>query len=165
MARAGAGEFGHGIRDEYGIFPRGLWTIYERVMLLNAGGEGTRFVLTASCVELGIMGNADMLVKSHEERNAERDKSWADRVHGGGPQLDKFSAPPRMYGMVELPMETPADLLRMCAAIASRNTAGTLMNDSSSRSHCFCWLTLFAHDQASDTVRRSRFQFVDLARV
>ena len=39
-------------------------------MLLNAGGEGTRFVLTANCVEPSIMGNADMLVKSHEERNA-----------------------------------------------------------------------------------------------
>jgi hypothetical protein len=53
-----------------------------------------------------------------------------------GPQLDKFSAPPRMFGMVELPIEAPADLLRLFAAIASRNTAGTLMNDSSSRSHC-----------------------------
>ena len=111
------------------------------------------------------MGNLDMLVKSHDERNAERDKGWVEQrwSQGTGPQLDKFSQPPRMYGMVELPMETPDDVLRIFAAIASRNTAGTLMNDSSSRSHCICWLTLFAHDKATDAVRRNRFQFVDLA--
>ena len=165
MAKAGAGELGHGVCADYGIFPRGLWAIYERVMAMNGGGGGTSYFLTASCVELSLMGNLDMLVKSHDERNAERDKSWAEsRANAGsGPQLDKFSTPPRMYGMVELPMETPDDLLRIFAAIASRNTAGTLMNDSSSRSHCICWLTLFAHDKASDAVRRSRFQFVDLA--
>ena len=165
MAKAGAGELGLGVCADYGIFPRGLWAIYERVMAMNGGGGGTSYFLTASCVELSLMGNLDMLVKSHDERNAERDKSWAEsRANAGsGPQLDKFSTPPRMYGMVELPMETPDDLLRIFAAIASRNTAGTLMNDSSSRSHCICWLTLFAHDKASDAVRRSRFQFVDLA--
>ena len=165
MAKAGAGELGLGVCADYGIFPRGLWAIYERVTAMNGGGGGTSYFLTASCVELSLMGNLDMLVKSHDERNAERDKSWAEsRANAGsGPQLDKFSTPPRMYGMVELPMETPDDLLRIFAAIASRNTAGTLMNDSSSRSHCICWLTLFAHDKASDAVRRSRFQFVDLA--
>eukprot|EP01052_Picozoa_sp_SAG31_P005607 SAG31_NODE_249_length_19118_cov_47.456195_5_plen_388_part_00 len=161
----GAGELGHGICDDYGIFPRGLWVIYERVKALNAASAGTSYVLTASCVELSIMGNLDMLVKSHDERNAERDKSWSSRrgLAGTGPQLDKFSTPPRMYGMVELPMEAPDDLLRIFAAIASRNTAGTLMNNSSSRSHCICWLTLFAHHTTSDSIRRSRFQFVDLA--
>eukprot|EP01047_Picozoa_sp_COSAG01_P062545 COSAG01_NODE_7970_length_2970_cov_1.643330_4_plen_180_part_00 len=49
----------------------------------------------------------------------------------------------------------------------SRNTSGTGMNDTSSRSHCFAWLTLLAHDAsaggAGGSVRRSRFQFVDLA--
>ena len=163
MARAGAGELGHGVCDDYGIFPRGLWTIYERVQALNAAGAGTSYVLTASCVELSLVGNLDMLVKSHDERNAQRDKGWTGWSDGTGPQLDKFSKPPKMYGMVELPMDTPDDLLRIFTAIASRNTAGTLMNDSSSRSHCICWLTLFAHDKATDAVRRSRFQFVDLA--
>ena len=37
------------------------------------------------------------------------------------------------------------------------------MNDSSSRSHCFAFLTLRALDGPSDTIRTSRFQFVDLA--
>ena len=37
------------------------------------------------------------------------------------------------------------------------------MNDSSSRSHCFVWLTLRRLDSATDDVRTSRFQFVDLA--
>ena len=45
---------------------------------------------------------------------------------------------------------------------STRNTA-TKMNDSSSRSHCFAFLTLFVHDHSSDTVRRTRFQFCDLA--
>jgi len=163
MAKAGACELGHSVCADYGIFPRGLWAIYERVKAMNAAGAGTSYFLTSSCVELSLMGNLDMLVKSHDERNAERDKGWDRARQGSGPQLDKFSTPPRMYGMVELPMETPDDLLRIFAAIASRNTAGTLMNDSSSRSHCICWLTLFAHDKATDAVRLSRFQFVDLA--
>lgn len=162
MAKAGCGQLGLGTVDDYGIFPRGLRAIYERVKALNAATTGTTYFLTASCVELSMMGNLDMLVKSHDARNAERDKSWSSR-QGSGPQLDKFSKPPRLYGMVELPMETPDDVLRIFAAIASRNTSGTLMNDSSSRSHCVCWLTLFARDHAADAVRRSRFQFVDLA--
>jgi len=59
-------------------------------------------------------------------------------------------------------------VLRVFAAIASRNTSGTGMNDTSSRSHCFAWLTLLAHNPAAaaaggGSVRRSRFQFVDLA--
>jgi hypothetical protein len=82
MAKAGAGELGHGLHADYGIYARGLWTIYERVQALNrsaaAGdGGGVSYVLTASCVELSMMGNLDMLVKSHDERNAERDKGWA----------------------------------------------------------------------------------------
>ena len=37
------------------------------------------------------------------------------------------------------------------------------MNDSSSRSHCFAFLTLRCFDPDKDTVTTSRFQFVDLA--
>merc|ERR1719502_81879 len=38
-----------------------------------------------------------------------------------------------------------------------------MMNDSSSRSHCFAILTLRTRDPTADTVSTSRFSFVDLA--
>ena len=71
-----------------------------------------------------------------------------------------------MFGMTEIEIDPDNALdgmLALFAAIASRNTAATGMNDSSSRSHCFVWLTLHAYDAAGDRVRISRFQFVDLA--
>ena len=166
MDRAAAGEYGHSITTaEYGIFPRTIWTIFERVRALNAAGGGCNYVLTASAIELGIMGNMDMLVKSADERIAFSKMGFGEmrRAGAAGPALDKNCTPPRMFGMVELPLREPEDVLRIFAAIASRNTSGTGMNDTSSRSHCFAWLTLLAHDAAAGSVRRSRFQFVDLA--
>ena len=67
--------------------------------------------------------------------------------------------------MTELPLDSEEDILRVFAAIAARNTSGTGLNDSSSRSHCFAFLTLHVHETADgrDDVRTSRFQFVDLA--
>jgi kinesin family protein 4/21/27 len=65
--------------------------------------------------------------------------------------------------MTELSLHAPDDVLRFFAAIACRNTAGTDLNDSSSRSHCFVFLTLYACNATARTVRTSRFQFVDLA--
>ena len=80
-----------------------------------------------------------------------------------GVAIDRTTKPPRLYGQTELPLESDADVLRVFGAIASRNTAGTGLNDSSSRSHCFAFVTLHVHDDAARTVRTSRFQFVDLA--
>ena len=80
-----------------------------------------------------------------------------------GVAIDRTTKPPRLYGQTELPLESEADALRVFAAIASRNTAGTGMNDSSSRSHCFAFVTLHVHDDGARAVRTSRFQFVDLA--
>merc|ERR1711998_284170 len=78
-----------------------------------------------------------------------------------GVSLDRTCSPPRLYGMTELPLNTPEDVLRTFQALASRNTAGTTMNDSSSRSHCFVFLNLYTHEDGQ--VRRNRFQFVDMA--
>ena len=45
----------------------------------------------------------------------------------------------------------------MFKALSVRNTAGTNMNDSSSRSHCFAWLSLHEHDKENDMIRKMRF--------
>ena len=49
------------------------------------------------------------------------------------------------------------------SAIASRNTAPTLLNDSSSRSHCIVTLILWKYEHSSKGVALSQFQFCDLA--
>ena len=165
MARAAAGDFGDGVCDAYGLFPRGLLAIFHECARRRARGES--LVLTGSAVELSISGNQDMLMRIEEvERmRATHAASNAPKWSGGqlGVQLDKNASPPRLFGMTELPLDTPADVRALYGALATRNTAGTRMNDSSSRSHCFAFLTLRVHDPADDTIRTSRFQFVDLA--
>ena len=59
MERAGSGEFGTEIIPEYGLFPRALYAILDRVQELRASGRP--LVLTASCVELSYGMNLDML--------------------------------------------------------------------------------------------------------
>eukprot|EP01047_Picozoa_sp_COSAG01_P062544 COSAG01_NODE_7970_length_2970_cov_1.643330_3_plen_256_part_00 len=121
MEKAAAGEYGHGITTaDFGIFPRAIWTIFERVRGLNAAGGGCNYVLTASAIELGIMGNMDMLIKSAAERIAFSEMGFGEmrREGAAGPALDKNSTPPRMFGMVELPLRQPEDVLRIFAAIA-----------------------------------------------
>ena len=58
---------------------------------------------------------------------------------------------------------SPQALIELFSAIASRNTAATASNDSSSRSHCIVALTLFALEPKRDLVRVSTLKFVDLA--
>ena len=59
MARASAGELGDGVCPDYGLFPRGLLAAFEAARRL--GGAA---VLTASAVELSLMGNEDMLARN-----------------------------------------------------------------------------------------------------
>ena len=54
-------------------------------------------------------------------------------------------------------------MLTVFGALATRNTVGTLMNDSSSRSNCFAWLNLYIYNKKTEKVRKIRFQFCDLA--
>lgn len=78
-----------------------------------------------------------------------------------GVALDRAVEPPRLYGMTELPLDTWESLQKVYAGIATRNTAATQMNDTSSRTHCLVWVTLRLKE--GDLVRTSRFQFCDLA--
>ena len=96
-----------------------------------------------------------------EAAKGQANSKWSG--DGLGVALDKNSRPPRLFGMTELPLDSVSDVRALYAALATRNTAGTLMNDSSSRSHCFAFLTLRAYDAKDDAIRTSRFQFVDLA--
>ena len=91
-----------------------------------------------------------------EQQGLRQRNRWHDR------QVQK---PPTMYGMEEVLLENEEDILRTFAAISTRNTAGTGMNDSSSRTHCFATLKLFRRigDGSGKQVQISRFQFVDLA--
>jgi len=162
MARAGSGKLGDGVHTDYGLFPRSVLALFHAVQRLRSAAEteGTRrsFVLTASAVELLLAGNLDMVVKSKQERAAALGSLTATGV-----TIDKTQDPPRMFGMVEVQLDSLVDVKRVFRAIASRNTAATGLNDTSSRSHCFVWLTLRVYDGATDKLRTSRMQFVDLA--
>ena len=158
MARAAGGAYGDGACAEYGLFPRALLQIFDACEKMRAAGSA--LVLTASAVELSLAGNIDML-----SSGASTDLAAGARQGWDGSQkgvaVDRMKKPSRLYGMTELPLESVARLRDVYAALATRNTAATGMNDSSSRSHCFAFLTLRVRD--GDKVRTSRFQFADLA--
>ncbi|KAK3234898.1 hypothetical protein CYMTET_54874 [Cymbomonas tetramitiformis] len=159
MARAAAREFGDEVCPDYGMFPRGLIAIFEAVELMRQSGEAA--VLTASAVELANDGNRDMLCPSQVVRDPKEKKVWDSAQLGVA--LDRSSEPPRLYGMTELTLDGRESLIPVFAGIATRNTAATKMNDASSRSHCFVYLTLRVYDSTADAIRTSRFQFCDLA--
>ena len=67
MARAAAGEFGTEPAAEYGLCPRGLLDICRQLDVLRKQDSSTRFVLTASAVELTAMeGAIDMFDKAQK---------------------------------------------------------------------------------------------------
>ena len=156
MARAASGQLGDGVCALTGTL-NGVLEIFDAVEALKA--SGVRAVLTASAVELSIAGNRDMLSeKAVAVQDAPRWSGFA-----GGVAVDKRVKAPRLYGMTELVLDSYEALRRVYAGVATRNTQGTLLNDSSSRSHCFAILTLRTRDSETDAVATRRFQFVDLA--
>jgi kinesin family protein C2/C3 len=163
LSRAGSGEYGTDIHQDYGLFPRGIITIFRRVEELRQLNPGQTFVLTCAAVELGMMGNEDMFDKSGT--NAVGGGQFSKMQIGGiagGVALSNVTKPPSLYGMNQLILDNESDILKAFAALSVRNTEGTNMNDSSSRSHCFAWLNLYRYDN-QDQVTTTRFQFCDLA--
>ena len=134
LAEAAGGPFAAGIWPHYGLFPRGMIAIFERVRELRKANAGVKnYALCGAAVELSMQGNVCMFSKAQSQREAGR------KLCGGGStgvHVDQAQRPPAMYGQREVVLETEADLARMFAALAVRNTACTGMNDSSSRSHC-----------------------------
>eukprot|EP00928_Gymnodinium_smaydae_P018333 TRINITY_DN16985_c0_g1_i1.p1 TRINITY_DN16985_c0_g1~~TRINITY_DN16985_c0_g1_i1.p1 ORF type:complete len:318 (-),score=27.53 TRINITY_DN16985_c0_g1_i1:457-1410(-) len=121
-----------------------------------------RFELTASAVELTATdGNLDMFVKAECSRGyVGGTRCFAE---ANGVCIDKTTKPPILYGMTEVVLEDASSVFQVFDAIASRNTASTGLNDHSSRSHCFVFLSLYTFDPVLEEVRCNRFQFVDLA--
>ena len=162
MEIAAGGEYGLDVYENYGLFPRGLLDIVSKVKALSEKDEGERkYVLTASCVEVGLFGKVDMFVASEGEVNWTEVETnhTSNSVH-----IDHRTEPKELYGQVEVDLhDSDANIYRTFAALATRNTMATTMNDSSSRTCCFARLTLYCYDPSTDSVRRSWFQFVDLA--
>ncbi|GMH80492.1 hypothetical protein TrLO_g15753 [Triparma laevis f. longispina] len=154
---AGAGEYGTTVTPNYGIFPQSIIEIYNKLK----EARSTPYVLMASTIELAITGAVDML--TGESASREGETCYWGLSQGSKIQVNVSSNPPKAIGQSCIVLNDESDILKIFQAISSRNTAGTEMNDSSSRSHCFAWLTLFALDPATDKVQTSRFQFVDLA--
>lgn len=143
MERAGSGAFGTQIVPEYGLFPRALYSVIDRVQDMRSTGR--KLLLTASCVELSYGMNMDMLF-------------------GKMPAFTNMQLKPaRLFGQTEVALGSRDDALGLFAALATRNSRATLMNDSSSRSHCFVTLTLLDATEGENTIRESRLQFVDMA--
>ena len=162
MRRAGYGEWGTKVVAEYGIFPRGVMDIMNRVEeMKRRDALSTSYLLTASAVELRfIKGNRDMLRLSGDKQMFVKQNGWSSI---SDVTISKGATPPTLWGQRELRLNGLDSLLELFRAIASRSTTGTKMNDSSSRSHCFVYLNLYAYDRSAMLLRRSRFQFVDLA--
>ncbi len=185
MAKAAAGMVG-ACSEDFGLFPRALISIFKQVQARRARGE--RLSLTFSAVELAIDGNVDMLdtplalqARRHAARSVESARQFLVKKNtmpsrgdgnGGfghdwckGVALDVNASPaPRLFGQNEHPLESfPADMYVCFAALATRNTAGTGLNDSSSRTHALASLTLRKYDPEADTVLTSTFKFFDLA--
>ncbi|GMH60252.1 hypothetical protein TL16_g03010 [Triparma laevis f. inornata] len=150
MGRAAAGEYGLGITPDYGIFPRAIISIFNKLK-----HRSNPCVLVASTIELAITGAVDMLVGEVHHGHYQ--------AHQQTITVDNSADPPKAIGQSYIVINDERDILKVFSAISSRNTAGTGMNDSSSRSHCFAWLTLYSYDHAGDKLQTSRFQFVDLA--
>eukprot|EP00946_MAST-07B_sp_MAST-7B-sp1_P002458 g2458.t1 len=153
MECAGRGDFGLSEPDGYGIFPRALLEIYRR----SKGLGGDSCVLTCSIIELSMFGNKCLVDKKRTQKT-----QGLTSPESFGVTIDRATKPAKMYGMEEIVIESDEDVLRVFTAISTRNTAGTDMNDSSSRTHCFATLKLHLK-VGEDQVRVPRFQFVDLA--
>lgn len=131
MSRAASGQLGGDceVCPDYGLFPRALLDCFQQARARRAAGE--KVVLTASAVELSMLGNEDMMARDDgpamaRRRAAAKAASGTDRWGGGllGVVLDKAAEPPRLYGMIEHALEDSADLRTVFRALATRNTAG-----------------------------------------
>ena len=128
------------ITADHGIILRAASDALDAVKRRAASGEA-RGVLTGSMVELYFESLADLL-------NKKTPCSLNDEH--------------QLQGASEMPLETPDDVLRLAAAVELRTMDATLMNDTSSRSHCVTTLTLTQCDASTNRVTTSRFNFVDM---
>jgi hypothetical protein len=132
---------------DYGFILRTGFAALQAVAAINNSQPNakSKAVLHGSMVEMSIMSaksqNAgDLLTKNKKE-------CFVDKHH-------------HLEGAQMIPLRDAHDLVHLAAAVETRLTRGTKMNNSSSRSHCVTVFTLHHRDEENH-VRISRFQFFD----
>jgi hypothetical protein len=133
---------GEGIlKDEHGFMLRAGFELLAAVEQC-----GMRATLHGSMVEVSILGMRPCDQTACDLLNA-RAPCYVDDTY-------------RLQGARQMPLHTASDVVNLAAAVETRLRRGTKMNESSSRSHCICALTLIVLD--GDRIRESRLQFFDL---
>ena len=121
------GGVGATIHPDWGIFPRAVVSVMEQL----AGRKEGSYLLTASVVDLYMMGCFDLL----------NDRTEVAYVGSEG----------RLSGYKELKLHSAEDVkLVVNTAMNHRVMSGTKCNETSSRSHCIATLTLTTYDKARD---------------
>ena len=139
-----SGEQGGILKDEHGFMLRAGFESLAAVEALRQ--DNLRVGLHGSMVEVSILGMRPC------------DQTATDLLNARSPCY--VDASYHLQGARQMPLNSHADVVNLAAAVETRLTRGTKMNDTSSRSHCICALTLIVFD--GDFVRESRLQFFDL---
>ena len=131
------------VGPEHGFILRAGFEALAHVCAVSARA-GEKAVLHGSMVEISIM--------SAKSQHA------GDLLAGKKPCfVDKHR---HLEGAVHMPITDARSLVSLAAAVETRLTRGTKMNNSSSRSHCVTVFTLHQRD-GRGLVRASRLQFFD----
>ena len=127
----------------HGLILRTGFAALAAVDAINKRGDSSRAVLHGSMVEMSIMSSS----QHASDLLAAKKQCFVDKHH-------------HLEGAVHLPLTDTRSLVTMAAAVETRLTRGTKMNNSSSRSHCVTVFTLHTRD-TDNKVRISRFNFFD----
>ena len=130
--------------DEYGFVLRAGFDALKAVAKINDGANKGKALLFGSMVELSL-----------QNISAQNASDLLDRKRQCF--VDKYN---HLEGAVHIPLLDTRALVNMAAAVETRLTRGTKMNNSSSRSHCITVFTLYVRDDQGN-VRTSRFNFFD----
>lgn len=132
------------LSDEHGFILRSGFDALQIVSELNSKSN-YKAVLHGSMVEMSIMTLQDQSVLDLLNN---KKICFVDKEH-------------HLQGAKMILLENANDLVSLAAAVESRSTRGTLMNDTSSRSHC---VTVFILSilEGNNMFRQSRLSFYDL---
>ena len=133
------------LHENHGLILRSGFAALAAIDAINRAGDGSRAVLHGSMVEMSILSASS---QNAGDLLANKKACFVDDKH-------------HLQGAVHLPLQDARALVTMAAAVETRLTRGTKMNNSSSRSHCITVFTLHVYDGASNCVRSSRLQFFD----
>ena len=132
------------MHDKYGFILRAGFEGLAAISKINNAGDDSHAILHGSMVEFSIE-NAKVQHASDLLNN--KKKCFVDKNH-------------HLEGARYVPLTDARSLVEMAAAVETRLSRGTKMNDSSSRSHCITVFTLHKRDNTGN-VRVSRFNFFD----